>query len=176
MALIKCPECGKEISDKATNCPGCGYPVLLRKKNLIPEFTEIKIQGKNELSTARMVIGIVMLVFSTLVIFQSCSAGLYNITTNSKNSDGIIGVLFAFFMIITGIVGIVTRNTKKWHVPYFIGLAMCLVGFSTSWYNGIFRDLKIYGWVIMILGLVYTCAGGHIRYNKNNGIYKKSEM
>lgn len=27
MALIKCPECGREISDKAASCPGCGYPV-----------------------------------------------------------------------------------------------------------------------------------------------------
>ena len=25
MALIKCPECGKEISDKAKKCPNCGY-------------------------------------------------------------------------------------------------------------------------------------------------------
>lgn len=27
MALIKCPECGKEISDKAAACPSCGCPV-----------------------------------------------------------------------------------------------------------------------------------------------------
>lgn len=27
MALIKCPECGREISDKAAACPGCGYPL-----------------------------------------------------------------------------------------------------------------------------------------------------
>ena len=27
MALIKCPECGKEISDKALKCPQCGYPL-----------------------------------------------------------------------------------------------------------------------------------------------------
>ena len=26
MALIKCPECGKEFSDKATRCPQCGHP------------------------------------------------------------------------------------------------------------------------------------------------------
>ena len=26
MALIKCPECGKEISDKAKACPNCGCP------------------------------------------------------------------------------------------------------------------------------------------------------
>lgn len=27
MSLINCPECGKEISDKATTCPNCGYPI-----------------------------------------------------------------------------------------------------------------------------------------------------
>lgn len=27
MALIKCPECGKTISDKALKCPQCGYPI-----------------------------------------------------------------------------------------------------------------------------------------------------
>ena len=32
MALINCPECGKEISDQVKNCPNCGYP-LKKKKN-----------------------------------------------------------------------------------------------------------------------------------------------
>jgi len=27
MALIKCPECEREISDKASSCPHCGYPI-----------------------------------------------------------------------------------------------------------------------------------------------------
>ena len=27
MALINCPECGKEISDKALTCPNCGIPI-----------------------------------------------------------------------------------------------------------------------------------------------------
>lgn len=27
MALIKCPECEQSISDKATKCPKCGYPI-----------------------------------------------------------------------------------------------------------------------------------------------------
>lgn len=27
MALIKCPECGKEISDRAQACPQCGCPI-----------------------------------------------------------------------------------------------------------------------------------------------------
>lgn len=27
MALINCPECNKEISDQADNCPNCGFPI-----------------------------------------------------------------------------------------------------------------------------------------------------
>ena len=27
MALIKCSECGKEISDQASACPSCGFPL-----------------------------------------------------------------------------------------------------------------------------------------------------
>lgn len=27
MALIKCPECGRQISDKAASCPSCGCPI-----------------------------------------------------------------------------------------------------------------------------------------------------
>lgn len=27
MALIKCPECRREVSDKANNCPNCGCPI-----------------------------------------------------------------------------------------------------------------------------------------------------
>ncbi len=27
MALIKCPECQKEISEQATSCPNCGCPI-----------------------------------------------------------------------------------------------------------------------------------------------------
>lgn len=27
MALIKCPECGKEVSDRAKACPSCAYPI-----------------------------------------------------------------------------------------------------------------------------------------------------
>ena len=34
MALVKCPECGKEYSDRAKKCPQCGY-VIEKKKTCI---------------------------------------------------------------------------------------------------------------------------------------------
>lgn len=33
MALINCPECGKEISDKAASCPNCGNPMNTHADN-----------------------------------------------------------------------------------------------------------------------------------------------
>ncbi len=30
MALVTCPECGREISDQAAACPGCGSPTATR--------------------------------------------------------------------------------------------------------------------------------------------------
>ena len=40
MALINCPECGKEISDKAKNCIYCGYPLDFEISEIIPNAIE----------------------------------------------------------------------------------------------------------------------------------------
>lgn len=32
MAMIKCPECGKEVSENAAKCPSCGYSIKAEKK------------------------------------------------------------------------------------------------------------------------------------------------
>ena len=41
MALIKCPECGKEVSDKAAACIHCGYPI-----NKAPSYLPSSIDSK----------------------------------------------------------------------------------------------------------------------------------
>ena len=41
MALIKCPECGKEISDKSDKCIHCGYPMEAQIK------TRLTVNGKD---------------------------------------------------------------------------------------------------------------------------------
>ena len=51
MALIKCSECGREISDKASSCPHCGCPVtgkeeLLEKPSVEKEVSEGKSEAK----------------------------------------------------------------------------------------------------------------------------------
>lgn len=46
MALIKCPECGKEISDKALACIHCGYPLSLLT---VGKQNNIKVKAKENL-------------------------------------------------------------------------------------------------------------------------------
>ena len=40
MALITCPECGKQISDKAHACPNCGLPLSQDTQIIVPETKE----------------------------------------------------------------------------------------------------------------------------------------
>lgn len=41
MSLIECPECGKEISDKANSCPNCGYPLNNNQSYESDKYSEV---------------------------------------------------------------------------------------------------------------------------------------
>lgn len=40
MPLINCPECGKQVSDKAPTCPNCGFPLNSISSNEATSDTE----------------------------------------------------------------------------------------------------------------------------------------
>ena len=46
MALIECPECGKEISDKADSCPQCGCPIN-------PKLASVSVVSSNRAVPSR---------------------------------------------------------------------------------------------------------------------------
>ncbi|MCI2068580.1 MAG: zinc ribbon domain-containing protein [Bacilli bacterium] len=45
MAIIKCPECGKEISDKAKACPNCGYPISSANDGIVKIKFQMFVNG-----------------------------------------------------------------------------------------------------------------------------------
>ena len=57
MALIKCPECGKEISSLAESCPQCGNPLSTGIK--CPNCKSINIEKNkwNEQSWFGIIVG-----------------------------------------------------------------------------------------------------------------------
>ena len=60
MSLIKCPECGNEISDKAYSCPKCGCPI--KQKNVIVVKKDYKGKAK-----AFTIAGIIVFIISGIV-------------------------------------------------------------------------------------------------------------
>ncbi|TSK09113.1 MAG: zinc ribbon domain-containing protein [Geobacter sp.] len=40
MALIKCPECLQNVSDKAASCPQCGFPFAQKTEQSLPETVQ----------------------------------------------------------------------------------------------------------------------------------------
>ncbi|MEE0418752.1 MAG: DUF4358 domain-containing protein [Lachnospiraceae bacterium] len=77
MALIKCPECGKEISDQAANCPNCGFPVNKSDSQSVPttqsheEIIEKAKHNKRKLKKGLIAIGAVLLIAVILIIALS---------------------------------------------------------------------------------------------------------
>lgn len=78
MALFQCPECNKEISDKAECCPHCGTPLKLKKNSVA--VTTKRAGGKWEAA------GFLLIVIGILCVF----GGKYDAT----------GFLFAVGFIV----------------------------------------------------------------------------
>ena len=68
MALIQCPECRNDVSDKAETCPRCGYPI--RKK-----------REKNACVRARRAFATVDLLFGTILFLV-----YYNVEIETKSN------------------------------------------------------------------------------------------
>ena len=69
MALIKCPECNKEISDKADACVHCGCPTERTAR-------AIEKSKSNKLSVKFLVIGLIIVVLAILFIIGLWNNGL----------------------------------------------------------------------------------------------------
>ena len=109
MALLKCPECGKEISDKATSCPNCGYPInaaTIHTENgndeiFLDEYKDDEIEDTNSNTSSRLskfkdiIIGshiwiplvcIVIIVFIILILVFSKNRQQKNIQYSNNNN------------------------------------------------------------------------------------------
>ena len=57
MALIRCPECGREISSQAPACPSCGYPLQADGKPASPGTPPTALQSPHLWGRVAMVLG-----------------------------------------------------------------------------------------------------------------------
>lgn len=95
MAIINCPECGKEISDKAASCPNCGCPLK------ISEIPQTQQQGNKKKSNVGLDILIAILLF--IIPFAPIGIIIMWATKHPKSTAArvlatfLFGVLFLFW-------------------------------------------------------------------------------
>lgn len=95
MALIKCSECGQEISDKAPACPKCGNP--LQDINEITQRSPVTIEQTKKTWKIIRLVSWIMIVIGIILIFNSYAKG-------TKDQFTLGGLLF-FFGIIGSFIG-----------------------------------------------------------------------
>ena len=98
----------------------------------------------------KLVSGILCIVMSMLVMFQSCAAGIANTLQENGEVGGSAGMIVAVLLLAGGIVSIVVRNSKgkggNISLIVMFGLA-ALMGFSMA---GSYSDLYIWaGWCLI---------------------------
>lgn len=105
------------------------------------------------MKTAKLIIGIVSMVLSVVVMFQSCAAGVVEAIEDSDGSSGGAGMILAFCFLIAGIVGVVTRNSKGGGITTGVFYAIGgLVGVANI---GVFGDLMIWSVLSFVFATVY---------------------
>lgn len=103
---------------------------------------------------AKLVTGILSIIFCLIVTFQSCAAGLANTMASNGEISGSAGIFLSVLMLAGGIVAVATRNSIKkggsiaTAILYFLG---GIIGLSNA---GTFSDLKIWAIWCMICGIL----------------------
>jgi ribosomal protein L37E len=95
MAMIKCPECGHKVSDKAFKCSKCSYPLRKREPSTVQTVEQTSKKLKKE-----MLIGVGILLLGTLIMYYSLA----------QKETSVIGVSIT----LVGLVLVVWNKIEIW--------------------------------------------------------------
>ncbi|MFC6177570.1 hypothetical protein ACFQAV_12050 [Companilactobacillus huachuanensis] len=102
----------------------------------------------------KLVVGILMIVLSVFIVFQSMAAGLLNAIENKGATSGSAGILMALAYLISGIVYLATKSKKGLGGDIANAIILGLFGvMALASANKSFGDLMI--WIVLgfIIGL-----------------------
>lgn len=104
---------------------------------------------KNGAIILRLVLGIISIVISVIVIFQSCAAGLGEALSDADSTSGAGGVFTGLLLLAGGIVSIAARKTKGGTIAAIILYALgAILAFANL--SSMFGDLIVWAIVSLI--------------------------
>lgn len=135
MSLIKCPECGKEISNQSQNCPNCGYPMRNNK-------------FKNGWALTRKIIGTIdaIIMFFFFMAINQSEGGLLGNTR-------IAGITWIF--ACSAILNCIFFK-KKWAT--ITSVVFYSFGIIANFFFSARNVSHLYLMVIMIVFLIINCV------------------
>jgi hypothetical protein len=85
MALIKCEECGKEISNKASSCPHCGVPLQNQAESNSNESISVTTteEASSKFFMMMIVAALFVFAFGMLRIYTGSGIGMKIVTKDS---------------------------------------------------------------------------------------------
>ncbi len=132
MSLIKCPECGKEISDKSDKCIYCGCPI---------EHKNVKVLEKNcilcgkPIEAGQEVCYECKLAYDIPSYETSQRNEYYKMMRDKENFNGIVSIIMALIVPIVGfIMGIVFMIKNNDKSKPFLAIIISVVSFFINWY------------------------------------------
>lgn len=126
MAMIKCPECGKDVSSFAPACPNCGFPIQNDSANMAQKENTVLIDEKieSEHNIAEMEEGAVATenenAYAQVPVVETPTPVEYgsaieasNVNSKKPNKKALIALCAVLVCVIAVIASVVGVNNKK---------------------------------------------------------------
>jgi len=103
MSLIKCPECGRDVSDKAATCPNCGHPINQTNENLVQIDSAPQKRKKYRVR---------LLIFTPIFFIGLILSMIWGFSAMTGGE----GRMFGFWLLVAGIgfIGMVVSAIGSW--------------------------------------------------------------
>lgn len=101
MAIIQCPECKKDVSDRAEKCPNCAYP-LQNTNSDHQDDNVLTIELTSKALKKQMVFAVLFLLASFLIVIIA--------SVNRIEVLGYFGLIFA----VASVIWMIVIKVRKW--------------------------------------------------------------
>ena len=151
MALIKCTNCGKDISDKATVCPQCGTAVIKSEMTTDKNVWKCEDCGtENSIENETCVnCGCPKTIEDSPQKVEIAAISVPKIKPKEKTKKYMIISIIAIFSIIVGFIGLKNSSEEKYLTNLKSAYDTMLIGAAEAeeaaslirrvWYNAIFE-------------------------------------
>lgn len=126
------------------------------------------------MKNTKLVVGILSIVLSIYIFYQSQIARILSIFEDADTS-GETGYIVGGLILVAGIIGIVARSHKGAGIT--AGIFYILAAFTGFWVIGVYKDLAIWSGVSAIFGIIFIIGSfnqGQENDDSNENNYEPS--